>query len=180
MSKYVYLREPDFAKCPSKLPGVSRKHTEGQKHGVNSIAGNHFRRWEMISCCKEPIPTVGNSSRCWGNISCGAEPFPTLGNYVRRWETISQSGKSFPAVGFPACLASRHPSTRISTFGRPPLRLPPEAASSVDGCLEARQARKLTMVNNFPPWEMVSHHRKCLPTVGNGLPPWEIVCHSGQ
>ena len=98
------------------------------------------------------------------------------------WEIIFHCGKSFSTVGFPACLASRHPSIGISTKeGRPPAAPPlwrrPEAASPMDGCLEARQAGNPTVENDFPPWEMVSHRVKWFPTVGNYFPPWDIISY---
>ena len=92
-----------------------------------------------------------------------------VGNNCRRSEPMSHGGKSNSTVGFPARLASRHPSIGISTKeGRP------EAACPMDGSLEARPAGNPTVENDFPSWEMVSHRGKWFPTVRNQFPLWEI------
>lgn len=84
-----------------------------------------------------------------------------------RWEIILHSEKPCPTVGnqfplvFPACVASRHPSIGILT---PSLWRRREAASPMDGRLEARQAAKPTV-------EMMSHRRKWCPIAGSGSAP---------
>ena len=107
-----------------------------------------------------------------------------MGNQFPRWETISHGGKSISTVGFPACLASRHPSIGEAASGRlhkggAAFGRPSFVDIPMDGCLEARQAGNPTVENDFPPWEMVSHRGKWFPTVGNHFPPWDIISHRG-
>ena len=84
-------------------------------------------------------------------------------NFLLR-ETIPNGGKSFSTVGFPLCLAIRHPSRREAAGGR----LHEVGADILmDGCLVARQGGSPTVETEFPPWEMVSHVGKWFPTMGN-------------
>ena len=92
--------------------------------------------------------------------------FPQLGTIFDRGKPFPHGGKLFSTVGFPACLASTHPSIGTSikegqTKAAPPLWRRPEAAPPMDGCLEARQAGR----------------GKWFPTVGNPFPPWEIISY---